>query len=97
MTPEMEDFLTKIIASGVTGGTMFAACWWLVKALKEQYEDRIKALEETLKDTARRCEDDRLRLHTRIEELWKELTQTVERLNATVRRQRKPGSTKDSE
>lgn len=61
----VEDFFTKIIASGVTGGTMFVACWWLVKALKEQYEKRIDALEKA----AEQCAADRTKLHGRIEEL----------------------------
>lgn len=75
---EMEDIFTKILTSGVTGGTLFAACWWLVRALKDQYEKRIEALEEAVQECGRdradlhkQLEDHRNRSHQRIEELWK--------------------------
>ena len=55
--------ITEILKIGGNAGVLWVACWFLVKTLKNQYEGRIKALE----DAAKLCERDRKELHDKFE------------------------------
>ena len=55
--------ITEILKVAGNAGVLWVACVFLVKTLKAQYEKRIEALEEH----SIRCDEDRIRLHEKIE------------------------------
>ncbi len=62
----MDPVITDLLSQGGLVAILWAAVWYIARALRLQYETRIEGLEES----AKRCEIDRQELHSRIEELY---------------------------
>jgi len=55
-------FVEKLLNIGGTAGVLYIAIWFLVRTLKEQYENRITALEVR----SDKCEQDRAQIHKEV-------------------------------
>jgi len=78
-------FIKEILKIGGQAGILWVAIWWLAKSLREQYEHRIKALEEgqknrdsqyenrieALEKASERCETERQRLSSEVVDIHK--------------------------
>jgi len=67
MNPEA---VTEILKVAGNAGVLWVACVFLVKTLKAQYEKRIEALEKH----SIRCDEDRIKLHEKIETILMDKT-----------------------
>lgn len=54
--------IEKLLNIGGTAGVLYVAIWFLVRTLKEQYENRITALESR----SDKCEQDRAQIHREV-------------------------------
>lgn len=78
MTPDSTSIhlVEKLINLGGTAGILYVAIWFLVRTLKDQYENRIGTL-ETRSD---QCEQDRRAMHQEIRAIQSERIGILERL-----------------
>jgi ABC-type nickel/cobalt efflux system permease component RcnA len=65
MTDHTAVIVEKLLSIGGTAGVLYIAIWFLVKTLKEQYENRITTLEHR-SDV---CEEDRQHINQRIHDI----------------------------
>ena len=69
MSPEV---LKEVLEIGGSAAVLWVACFFLLKAMKAQYDSRIVALEDAINRSEKRhdeCDRDRSELHKRIEDI----------------------------
>lgn len=71
----MDSILLELLKVGGQAGILWVALFYMSKTIKGQYEARIEVLEEANK----RHEEDKMKLHERIEEI---LLRQIERWNS---------------
>lgn len=76
MTDESMVIVEKILNIGGTAGILYLAIWFLVRTLKDQYENRIVTLEKR----SDICEADRQQMSLRIHEIQTQRVAALERM-----------------
>lgn len=82
MTDHTAVIVEKLLSIGGTAGVLYIAIWFLVKTLKEQYENRITTLERR-SDV---CEEDRQRMSQRIHDIQTQRVTSLEQQLADAHR-----------